>query len=83
MNEYAINGFNYPATASQTVTIPLYGHVSDNCFKNGKRYVFHVGVSLDGANNEIVFSPSVTGWDTEDISGITIDAVHATLVPQP
>ena len=80
---YAINGFNYPATASQTVTIPLYGHVSDNCFKNGKRYVFHVGISLDGANNEIVFSPSVTGWDTEDISGITIDAVHATLVPQP
>ena len=77
--EYTINGFNYPATASQTVTIPLHGRVSDNRFKNGKRYVFHIGISLDGANNEIVFSPSVNGWDTENINGIVIDAVHASL----
>ena len=77
---YSINGFDYPATPSQTVTIPLYGKVSANKFQNGKRYVFHIGISLDGANNEIMFSPVVEGWDTEDISGITVDAVNATLM---
>jgi|GEM_PF-1962218 len=75
---YSINGFDYPATASQTVTIPLYNKISGNKFQNGKRYVFHIGISLDGANNEIMFSPVVEGWETEDITGITIDAVNAT-----
>ena len=78
--EYQANGFLYPATQSQTVTIPLYGKVSNNKFQNGKRYVFHIGISLDGANNEIMFSPKVEGWDTEDITGITVDAVNASLM---
>lgn len=77
---YTINGFDYPATPTQTVTIPIYGRVSGNKFQNGKRYVFHIGISLDGANNEIMFSPMVEGWENEDISGITIDAVNATLL---
>ena len=77
---YTCNGFNYPATPTQTVTIPIYGRVSGNKFQNGKRYVFHLGISLDGANNEIIFSPVVEGWENEDISGITIDAVKATLL---
>jgi hypothetical protein len=77
---YTINGFDYPATPTQTVNIPLYNRVSANKFQNGKRYVFHLGISLDGANNEIMFSPMVEGWETEDISGITIDAVNATLL---
>ena len=77
---YTINGFDYPATPTQTVNIPIYGRVSANKFQNGKRYVFHIGISLDGANNEIMFSPEVTGWETENISGITIDAVNAALL---
>lgn len=77
---YSINNFDYPATQNQTVTIPLYNRVSGNKFQNGKRYVFHIGISLDGANNEIMFSPVVDGWDTEDINGITIDAVNAGLL---
>ena len=77
---YTINGFDYPATPTKTVNIPIYGRVSANKFQNGKRYVFHIGISLDGANNEIMFAPVVEGWDTEDISGITIDAVNATLL---
>lgn len=77
---YTINGFDYPATPTQTVEIPIYGRVSGNKFQNGKRYVFHLGISLDGANNEIMFSPMVEGWENEDISGITIDAVKATLM---
>ena len=77
---YTINGFDYPATPTQTVNIPIYGRVSANKFQNGKRYVFHIGISLDGANNEIMFSPEVTGWETENIDGITIDAVNAALL---
>ena len=77
---YTINGFDYPATPNQTVSIPLYGKVSANTFQNGKRYVFHIGISLDGANNEIMFSPEVVGWETENINGITIDAVNACLL---
>ena len=77
---YTINNYTYPATTNKVVTIPLYNKVSANKFQNGKRYVFHIGISLDGANNEIMFSPVVDGWDTEDISGITIDAVNATLL---
>jgi hypothetical protein len=77
---YSINGFDYPATPTQTVTIPLYNKVSANKLQNGKRYVFHIGISMDGANNEIMFAPVVEGWDTEDISGITIDAVNAALL---
>lgn len=79
---YTINGFNYPATPTQTVSIPLYGRVSAGKFQNGKRYVFHLGLSLDGANNEIMFSPKVEGWDTEDIEGITVDVVNACLMPE-
>ena len=77
---YTINGFDYPATPTQKVDIPLYGRVSANKFQNGKRYVFHIGISLDGANNEIMFSPEVVGWETENINGITIDAVNAALI---
>ena len=73
---YTINDFDYPATPTQTVTIPLYNRVSANTFQNGKRYVFHLGISLDGANNEIMFNPQVEGWETEDITGLVIDAVN-------
>ena len=72
---------DYPATPSQTVSIPLYDRVNAaNKFENGKRYVFHLGISLDGANNEIHFSPVVEGWNTEDINGITVDAINACLM---
>ena len=77
---YTINDYNYPATPNQTVTIPLYNKVSANKFQNGKRYVFHIGISLDGANNEIMFSPVVDGWETENITGITIDAFNHVLM---
>ena len=77
---YTINGFDYPATPSQTVTIPIYGRVSNEKFENGKRYVFHLGISLDGANNEIMFSPVVEGWNTVDVNGIVVDAVNACLL---
>ena len=80
ISAYSINGFDYPATPDQTVNIPLYGKVSANRFQNGKRYVFHLGISLDGANNEIMFSPNVSGWETENIGGITIDAVNAVIL---
>ena len=80
---YTVNGFDYPATDVQTATIPLYGtygNWSENFFSTGKRYVFHIGVTLDKASNEIVFAPSVDEWESVNIDGITIDAVHNTLI---
>ena len=74
---FSWNDFDYPA-AEETVIVPLYGRVSS--FDNGKRYVFHLGISMDGANNEIMFSPSVDGWETIDVSGITIDALNVDLL---
>lgn len=71
------NDFDYPA-ATKTVTIPIADKISGGKFMNGKRYVFHIGISMDGVNNEILFSPSVDGWETVDINGITIDAVQST-----
>lgn len=77
---YTLNGFDYPATPEQTVTVPLMGRITGNTFQNGKRYVFHIGISLDGANNEIMFAPTVDGWSTVNVTGITIDAINATLL---
>lgn len=80
INSYTLNGFVYPATESRTVRIPLYGRVSDNRLKNGRRYVFNIGISLDGAKNEILFAPTVDGWETESIDGITVDAFNGELL---
>lgn len=79
IDSYTLNGFVYPATPSQTVRIPFYGKVSNNRLKNGRRYVFNIGISLDGAKNEILFAPTVDGWEAESIDGITVDAVNGEL----
>lgn len=60
----------------QTFILKLSGLIGGNTFQNGKRYIFHIGISLDGANNEIMFSPTMDSWINEDINGITIDAVN-------
>lgn len=75
--DFTWNGFDYPA-AEETVNVSLSTFMNE--FMNGKRYVFHLGISLDGVNNEIMFSPSVAGWETIDVNGITIDAVNADLM---
>lgn len=80
VKEYKINGYTYPAVASKTETVYLHGFNSNNEFACGKRYVYHIGISLDGANNEIMFSPVVSGWENEDITGIVIDAVNGGLL---
>lgn len=77
IDAFSLNGFNYPASPEKTVSVPLYGRISGNTLMPGKRYVFHIGISLDGADNEISFTPLVDGWETEDITGILIDAVTA------
>lgn len=88
---YQINGFEYPAMSDTTVVIPLFNRLgnkvgasfeADNTFQNGRRYIFHLGLSMDGANNEIMFAPSVSEWTNEDINGITIDAVNVGLLNQ-
>ena len=81
VKSYTVNGLVYPAIPTQTINIPLFGKgVTGETLQNGKRYVFHLGLSLDKANNEIMFAPQVDGWDTEDINGITVDVVNNVLM---
>lgn len=77
---YTINGYTYPAVADKTETIDLYDFNNNHEFACGKRYIYHIGISLDGANNEIMFAPTVLGWEDENIDGIVIDAVNGGLV---
>ena len=79
---YTVNGYDYPDSDPQTIEIPLYGGIlnGENSLQNGKRYVFHIGITLDKANNEIMFSPSVSDWEAVDVNGITIDAVNCELL---
>lgn len=80
IDSYTLNGFAYPAVANKTASIPLYDKIDGNALRNGKRYVFHIGFSLDAPYNEISFSPKVEGWETEDITGLLIDAMSAELI---
>ena len=62
----------HPARSGVTATVVITGN-ANNEFACGKRYVYHLGFSLDGVNNEIMFSPTVSGWETEDIDNILFD----------
>lgn len=69
---FTCNGNNYDAQIDQTASVVISGN-SNNEFACGKRYVYHLGFSLDGVNKEITFNPTVSGWETEDIDNILFD----------
>lgn len=80
VSSFTNEGFTYPEMLNKTVSIPLYGNIENNRFFNGRRYVFHIGITLDGPKNEIQFTPSVDGWETEDVPGFTIGAIRAEIL---
>lgn len=80
VSSYTNEGFTYPEMRNKTVSVPLYGSIENNRFLNGRRYVFHIGITLDGPKNEIQFTPSVDGWETEDVPGFTIGAINAEIL---
>ena len=69
---FSCNDTDYPARSGVTATVVITGN-ANNEFACGKRYVYHLGFSLDGVNNEVMFSPTVSGWETEDIDNILFD----------
>lgn len=80
VNAFTLNSFEYPAIGPVTASIPLYGKVSGNRLSNGKRYVFHIGISLDDMYKEISFAPGIVGWETENVSAIIIDAYSGEII---
>lgn len=80
VSSYTNEGFTYPEISSKTVSVPLYDSIENNRLLNGRRYVFHIGITLDGPKNEIQFIPSVDGWKTEDVPGFTISAINAEIL---
>ena len=80
VSSYTNEGFTYPEMRNKTVSVPLYDSIENNRLLNGRRYVFHIGITLDGPKNEIQFTPSVDGWETEDVPGFTIGAINAEIL---
>lgn len=72
VKEFSCNGTDYAAQENKTETVNIEVN-DDNGFLCGKRYVYHLGFSLDGVNKEITFSPVVEGWTNEDINNIVFD----------
>lgn len=72
VKEFSCNGTVYPAQENKTDTVNISVN-DDSGFLCGKRYIYHLGFSLDGVNKEITFSPVVEGWTNEDINNIVFD----------
>lgn len=80
VNEFTNGGFKFAKEENKTVTFPINGFVSNDRFKPGVRYIFHLAFTLDKANNEIVFAPQVQGWEQEDVNGILVDVKNDVLL---
>lgn len=80
VNQFTNGGYTFPKEENKTVTFPIDGFVNNDRFKPGVRYVFHLAFTLDKANNEIIFSPQVDGWDLEDVTGILVDVKNDVLL---
>jgi hypothetical protein len=73
IDEFTLNGQIYSARPNQKASVSLYDYNKNWEFKAGVRYVYHLGFSMNGANNEIRFEPVVSGWEQEDINDIVFD----------
>lgn len=78
--EFRCNGSIYAAQSGKSATINLYGKNSNNVFACGKRYVYNLGFSLDGQNKEIIFNPTVSGWEEENVNGLIVDCAKDAVV---
>lgn len=80
VSQFTNGGYTFPKEENKSITFPINGMVTNDRFKPGVRYVFHLAFTLDKANNEIIFSPEVQGWEQEDINGILIDVKNDQLL---
>ena len=61
---FTMNGFPYSPLKNQVRKYMLYGLLEDNLCVPGKQYTFHIGVDLTSIFKEIVFSATVSDWET-------------------
>ena len=61
---FTLNGFYYGPLKNQVRKYMLYGLLEDNVGAPGKQYTFHIGVDLTSIYKEIVFSATITDWET-------------------
>lgn len=65
VDSFTIGDFTYPPLEGQTGRYSLYGLLPDNVFEYGKQYTFHLGLDLSKVYQAVVFSPSVSDWETK------------------
>lgn len=65
VDSFTVGEFTYPPLKGLTARFCLYGLLPGNTFVYGKQYTFHLGLDLGKVYQEIVFSASVSGWDTK------------------
>lgn len=61
---FTLNGFHYSPLKHQIRKYMLYGLLEDNLCVPGKQYTFHIGIDLTSVYKEIVFSATVSDWET-------------------
>lgn len=65
VDSFTIDGFTYPPLEGVTGRFSLYGLLPDNVFEYGKQYTFHLGLDLSRVYQAVVFSASVSDWETK------------------
>ena len=62
---FSVEGVTYPPLQGITGRYSLYGLLPDNVFVYGKQYTFHLGIDLSKVYQAVVFSASVSDWETK------------------
>ena len=65
VDSFTVDGFTYPALENREARYMLYGLLPDNTFVYGKQYTFHLGLDLSKVYQAVVFSASVSDWETK------------------
>ena len=65
VDSFTVENFTYPAIKNQLGRFMLYGILPDNVFEYGKQYTFHLGLDTGKLYQQIVFSASVSDWETK------------------
>ena len=65
VDSFTVENFTYPPIKDQVGRFMLYGILPDNVFEYGKQYTFHLGLDTGKLYQQIVFSASVSDWETK------------------
>ncbi len=65
VDSFTVENFTYPPIKNQLGKFMLYGILPNNVFEYGKQYTFHLGLDTGKLYEAIVFSASVSDWETK------------------